>query len=435
MTDRLLAPRESEWVRPIPGTRGYRADAALAAVLLVAMSLSALLYAVAGFYDEPAPLAVSAACILATAMPLVARRSHPEVAAVIVAAAFAATQLLRVPEQLFSNICLFIAIYSLGAWGRNRQRASAVRALIIVGMFGWLFIELFRRASDPSLLPEFSREGTVSPLVAIGLIQIITNLLYFGGAYYFGDRAWTAARQRAALEARTGELAREREVTGKQAVALERMRIARELHDVVAHHVSVMGVQAGAARRVLATDPGRTAASLAAIEESARAAVEELRVLVTTLRSDGDDGEAASTAGVDQLSVLIEETNSAGVPARLTVVGDRRPLSATVSATAYRLVQEAITNTVKHGGPGATVDVRLRYLPGEVEVEVTDDGTGSTAPAAAADRRGLGHVGMRERVSAVGGSIEIGPRSRGGYLVRAKLPATPLPSAQETVSS
>ena len=157
----------------------------------------------------------------------------------------------QVPEVLFSNIALFMAMYSIGAWSSSRRHALIARIVVVVGMFGWLFWELTRATFDTSLAPEGSGIGLIAPGVALGLISVITNVLYFAGAWAFGERAWTAARERAELEARTHELEAERELTAAQAVELDRVRIARELHDVVAHHVSVMGIQAGAARRVL----------------------------------------------------------------------------------------------------------------------------------------------------------------------------------------
>ena len=210
-------------------------------------------------------------------------------------------------------------------------------------------------------------------------------------------------------------------------MSLERLRIARELHDVVAHHVSVMGVQAGAARRVLQRDPQQAVESLSAIESSAREAVDELHRMLTTLRDDsrpietGAAVDGPSMHGVEQLPELLGDARSAGLAAELTIVGDARPLSPLVSVTVYRVVQEAVTNAIKHAGASASIDVRLRYLDSVVEVEVTDSGG---PPARSADKQGsgLGIVGMRERLAAVGGTLEAGPRARGGYLVRADIP-------------
>ncbi|MEY2847816.1 MAG: hypothetical protein RI885_481 [Actinomycetota bacterium] len=414
---------DAPWVRPPPDRSGYRHDATLAVVVAAGMTVSALLHAIGGFPSQPAPLWVSALCVAAITLPLIARRRYPATVALVVAVTFVVSQLLSVPELLICNIALFIALYSLGAWSASRRRANVVRALIVVGMFAWIAIAFTIRASDTSALGSLPGGATTS-FVALGAIQVITNALYFGGAWYFGDRAWAAARERAVLAARTTELAREREITSQQAISLERVRIARELHDVVAHHVSVMGLQAGAARRVLAVDPGRAASALGAIEDSARSAVDELHRLLVTLRDDGSDphtDDPPSVTGIEHLPALLRDTESAGVTARFTIIGSARAVPATVDATVYRVVQEALTNTLKHTGAGAVVDMRLRYLDDEIEIEVTDDGRGRGARPSGSG--GLGLVGMGERVSAVGGRLESGPRSRGGFLVRANLPA------------
>ena len=388
--------------------------------MLGATALSVLLSQSAGFYKNPAPIWVNALYVLACTAPLALRRRWPEMVAIVVGITFALAQILSVPEALFANISLFIALYSVGAWGRHRVRATVVRVVIVVGMFAWLFLALVANVSNPDSFANLTRSTAISPIVAIGLLQIVTNLLYFGGAFYFGDRAWASARERSALVNRTAELATEREINAQRAVSLERVRIARELHDIVAHHVSVMGVQAGAARRVVDSDPLGAAASLRSIESSARSAVAELHRMLTTLRDDerpASDGP--STRGIDQIPTLVADTREAGVTMRSRTVGTERPVPPTVGATLYRIAQEAITNTLKHAGPGAEIDLRLRYLEDAVELEVGDSGMGlgSTTPGA-----GLGHLGMRERVDAVGGTIQIGPLARGGYLVRTQIP-------------
>ena len=407
-------------VRPEPGRREYSRDVVLAAVMLGATALSVLLSQSASFYEHPAPIWVSALYVLVGTAPLALRRRWPEAVAIVVAITFALAQILSVPEALFANISLFIALYSVGAWGRHRVRATVVRVVIVIGMFVWLFIALVAHAAAPGSLANLPPTSAISPIVAIGLLQIVTNLLYFGGAFYFGDRAWAAARERSALVNSTAELAAEREINAQRAVSIERVRIARELHDIVAHHVSVMGVQAGAARRVVNSDPSGAAASLRSIESSARTAVAELHRMLTTLRDDGGPAaDGPSTRGIDQISTLAADTRDAGFTVHSRTVGRERPVPPTVGATLYRIAQEAITNTLKHAGPGAEIDLRLRYLDDSVELEVGDSGTG---PGSATPGAGLGQVGMRERVDAVGGTIQIGPRARGGYLVRARIP-------------
>jgi signal transduction histidine kinase len=417
------------WLRPAPDPSGYRRDVVTAAVLALGTTVSMLLYSRMEIYEHPAAPWLSAIMVLALTVPLIWRRRYPEIVAVVVSVAFFLAPTLYVPELLFSSITLFIAIYSVGAWSRHRRAASITRIAIIVGMFVWIGVQLFVSVNDPELMPGVSRAGIFSAFASFSLIQVLTNLLYFGGAYYFGNASFAAARERAELEARTAELALERELSAEQAVALDRVRIARELHDVVAHHVSVMGVQAGAARRVLAADPAQASASLSTIEASARAAVDELHRMLTTLRENDSAAPAnssSSTRGIEQLPDLVAECSSAGTPATLHVVGEERPVTALVGFTVYRVAQEALTNVRKHAGDRATADVRLRYLSDGVELEVADTGTGPGLAARSATGRaasGLGQTGMRERVAAVGGTLEFGPRSRGGYLVRARIGA------------
>jgi signal transduction histidine kinase len=408
------------WVRPRPDAAGYRRDAIAAVLIGVGAVVSLLLYLRIGYYDEPAPGWLSALAIALYTVPLAFRRRYPAAVAIVVSVGFFVGQQFSVPEMLFSNIALFMAVYTLGAWGRNRRNATGIRLAIILAMFVWITVNLIITVSDPDLYPEVSRSGVFSQFASIAIIQFITNILYFGGAYFFGNTAFAAARQRADLEFRTRELAAEREQTAAQAVALDRVNIARELHDVVAHHVSVMGVQAGAARRVLAQDPAQASESLQLIEQNAREAVDELHRLLTTLRETEADAasESSSTRGLDQLAGLADETTASGIPTRFQVVGEPRTVTSLTGFTLYRIGQEALTNVRKHAGPSATADVRLRYESGRIELEIVDTGTGRGSRTTT----GLGQLGMKERIAAVGGELELGPQARGGYLVRASVP-------------
>ncbi len=422
----MTIPADSDaWRRPAATSAERRTDVGIAVGLLVAATLSLALYSVAALYDDPAEPWVTVPWLLAITLPLALRRRFPIRVSLVVAAAFVVGGTLQVSELLVNNIALFLAIYSVGAWSDDRRRAAIARVVIIVGMFVWLLISLFQTATDPDALPGFSRAGLFSPLVAFSLIQILTNVLYFGAAYYFGERAWSAARERAALVERTAELERERERTAEQAVALDRVRIARELHDVVAHHVSVMGIQAAAARVTLDGDPAAARTALGNVEDTSRAAIDDLHSLLATLR--GTDGAAlepaASTLSVAGLSELTRESTAAGVPTSLEIVGEPRTVPAVTGVNLYRIAQEALTNVRKHAGPGAVADVRLRYLPAQLELEVSNSGEVAPTP----DARGLGQIGMRERVALSGGELTIGPRSRGGYLVRAVVPLAEAP--------
>ena len=254
--------------------------------------------------------------------------------------------------------------------------------------------------------------------VAFMLIQFLVNVAFFGGAYYFGNRTFESRRQREILAERSVELERERQTTAAQAVALDRVRIARELHDVVAHHVSAMGVQAGAARTVWDTDPDAARRALVDIEQAARDALVELRRLLETLRTPVDDDPSdASTVGLEGLPALVAHASENGLPTTLTIIGEPGPVAPTVQVNAFRIAQEALTNARRHGGPDAEADVRVRYLPDAVEVEIVNSGR-----PALTSQSGLGLLGMRERAVASGGSIEISPRREGGFRVRLTVP-------------
>lgn len=398
-----------------------RNDIVLAVVLFVGAIISAWLSAVSGIYgDEQQSFASAVLYSAIISAPLAVRRRWPSIVAIVVCTAYFAAVSLRVPELYAGNIAMFISLYTVGAWLTNRQRAMWVRVGIIIGMGLWLTITMFQQVTSPAEAGEgFSRAGAFSPLVAFNLLTLLINALYFGGAYFFGEKAWASRQQREALEQRTAELEIERELSAAQAVALERVRIARELHDVVAHHVSLMGVQAGAARTVMDRNPDAARAAMAQVEASARTAITELRQLLVTLRdSDLDVSTTPTTVGLDALPALVAEATAAGLPSTLSVIGDEVPVSSTVAVNLYRIAQEALTNARRHAGPTATADVRLRYSQNAVELEVANTGRRITSTPA----RGLGQVGMRERATASNGVIEIGPRESGGWLVRIRIP-------------
>jgi len=402
-----------------------RNDAWLALALFVAGVISAWLGAVAGFYGEKTPaFGWALVYVAALTFPLALRRRFPELTLVLVALAFFVGVSAHIPEVYVGNVALFIAMYTVGAWVSDRRRATIVRLAVIVGMFAWLLVVTFQAATDPGS-DGFSRAGLFSPFAAWMLIQFLVNAAFFGGAYFFGERAWADARSRAVLEERTLELERERELTAAQAVALDRVRIARELHDVVAHHVSAMGVQAGAARTVLDHDPASARDALVTVETSAREALTELRQLLETLRTPDADTPAASTVRLESIPELIAHANENGMPTTLSVVGDAIDLPELVQVNLYRIAQEALTNARRHGGPDAAADVRLRFDTDHVELEVANSGR-DRIPG----RMGLGIVGMRERAAASGGTLEAAPRPRGGFLVRVRVPARTVAAAE-----
>jgi signal transduction histidine kinase len=270
-------------------------------------------------------------------------------------------------------------------------------------------------------------------LVVLAVADGVTALAPHGSVQSAGEFVWIpavimflvrkAVRERQlrteALAARAELLERERELRAHEAVAEERARIARELHDLVAHNVSVMVVQAGAERHALPPGQESTREALSSIEGAGRQALAEARRLLGMLRQDGQHEELEPQPGLGQVEFLVEQIERAGLPVKLDIEGERNPLPAGVDLCAYRVVQEGLTNALKHAGP-AQAEVLLRYAPHALDVQVRDDGAGS--PEGNGDGAGHGLIGMRERVALYGGELTAGPRSGGGFCVHARLP-------------
>jgi signal transduction histidine kinase len=262
--------------------------------------------------------------------------------------------------------------------------------------------------------------------------DLISEGVLMATAWILGDNLRTRRAYTASVEERAARLEQEQLDSASRAVNEERARIARELHDVVAHSVSVMVVQAGAARRVMGRDPDRAADALSSIESSGRQALDELRRLLAMLRHYGDERPAlAPQPTIEDLETLIAQIEEAGLPVTLIVEGQPRHLPSGVDLSVFRIVQEALTNTLKHAGP-ARATVRVRYEPDHLLLTITDDGRG-LAEQLRSDNgervsRGHGLVGMRERVALFDGDLRAGPKPGGGYEVTARLSLTPCPA-------
>jgi signal transduction histidine kinase len=300
---------------------------------------------------------------------------------------------------VFLGVAILVAVYSVAAYG-DRWVSLAGLAAAAVG------------SAAVQLTP--GRFQWPTP---------VTNTLIIGAAWLLGYFAHNYRAYAARLEERTAELELAREELARRAVTEERLRLARELHDVVAHAMSVIAVQSGVGAHVADTQPKEAAKALAAIEVTSRAALTELRRLLGVLRRDSEpQGDLAPVPGLADLDSLLAEVAKAGLAVRLRVEGTPSPLPAGVDLSAYRIVQEALTNVVKHAGP-ARAQVVVGYRDQDVTVEVTDDGRGVGAPTG--DGRamvGHGLIGMRERVAAFGGDLEVGPGPDGGFRVAARLP-------------
>jgi signal transduction histidine kinase len=346
-------------------------------------------------------LALGYGLVLLHTLPLVGRRRFPGAVLALVVASGLAGAALGLPP-FFEGPAILVAVYSVAAYGRRW-----------VSLAGLTVAELGLAALQ--LTPfEFAEIEGLAPVGSMGILAAAWLLGHFAHNY----RAYAAG-----LEERTAELERAREELARRAVTEERLRLARELHDVVAHAMSVIAVQSGVGAHVADSRPGEVGKALAAIEVTSRAALTELRRLLGVLRQDGDpQASLAPVPGLANLDVLLAEVAEAGLAVRLRVEGAPAPLPAGVDLSAYRIVQEALTNVVKHAGP-AHAQVTIRYRDQEVAVEVIDDGRG-VAAVAGDGGKGTGHglIGMAERVAAFGGDLEVGPRPGGGFRVAARLP-------------
>ncbi|WGX95584.1 sensor histidine kinase [Nocardioides sp. L-11A] len=428
---------DDEWDRGNPAitTRDVVTGAAFEVAGIVTLELARS----AGAFDNvDAPWWVIYLVMSAAALALVLRRRYPLAVAVYLSTHMFVTGVAmpQVMGQVALQICYFMGLFSAMAWGRSRRSALLVTSTILVFMLCWVAWQFAVGQSAQSWLDstgEDERFGFLPPVPAIILLTFIVNVVYFVGAIIGGQVAWRGARQREALAEQARTIARQTATLQQRAVVDERLRIARELHDVVGHHVSVIGVQAAGARRVLHRDPETAAGALGAIESSSREAVSQMRSLLGTLRdietrSSDDPGAGrsrASTPGVADLEELVASRAYDGLRTSYAVVEDRSGavdrLPETVGLTLYRTAQEALANVVRHS-TASTASVRLRVTEtGDrpfAEVEVLDDGR----PRPGTSSSGMGHLGIRERVASHRGEVEIGPRATRGYRVRARLP-------------
>jgi signal transduction histidine kinase len=422
---------DPHWQRPAPSGPQQRWDV-LVGVLLAGAILGNMLlgYSAGAIPDEWRPgLPECVLWSLAVGLPLALRRRFPLGTMLACSAAYIGMQARYVPESQLASICLFIAIFTAGAWGKDRLLTRAARGIVIAVMFAWLAYSLSATAWGAALLHDSDRGGGPLPRATAAVISIAAvNVLYFAAAWVFGDLAWNQRRQQILLQQRNDELAVERDRGARRAVIAERVRIARELHDVVAHHVSLMGLQAAAARRVLDRDPELTRSTLTEVESTGRSAMEEMHRLLGVLRQDDADAEPelSPAPGLADLEALVGSAAGSGLQAAFAEVGTREAVPESLQVTVYRIVQEAITNTLRHGA-ATRIDVRLRHLGGALEVEIVDDGRATGSAGSHRAGPGMGHVGMRERTALHGGELELGPRSEGGYRVRARFPLAPVP--------
>ena len=372
---------------------------------LLAVSLGIVSIFVATRVAQAEGTAVQAgaiALLVVQTVALTVRRRWPMAVYSVVGIGTIAYAWLGYPQSV-GGFGVLIAIYTVAAHVPLRE-AIVAAGIYVVGMA--LSLIGFSRDSGSSFDVLFA--------------DFLVNLLALILAWTVGVTVRTRRAYVAALEARAELLEREREDNARLAVALERGRIAREMHDVVAHNVSVVVVQAAAAERMVETDPERARQAMREVAATGRQALTEMRRLLGVLRDGDASDDLGPQPGVAELRALAGTVEDAGMQVELSVQGEERPLPASAALSVYRIVQEALTNSLRHAGP-ARARVILRYLPDALEVQVSDNGVGGVPPA---EHSGHGLIGMRERVALFGGELTAGPRPEGGYAVVARIPTS-----------
>ncbi len=388
----IPAPRLArfmQWLRAIDP----RAIDALLGIAFTVLGFVALAFAKDPRHLYKSPDALSLVLSLCCSLPYFVRRRAPLVVMMINTVALVLLLTLRYDANVQSQM-LLVGVFTVGSHCDGYQRTVALLSvgtgLLITAIVG---------------LPDTT-----------GVSLALTSSIYLA-AYLFGSTVRNRRLYTDQLEQRAASLVRERDEEAKRAVADERLRIAQELHDVVAHSMGVIAVQAGVGEHVIDTDPVEAKRALAAIATTSRSTLTEIRRLLGVLR-DNDGADHAPAPGLSDLPRLVDDLAGAGLPVEIRRNGDAIEIPAGVDLTAYRIVQEGLTNVLKHAGP-ATAHVTVTYEPGAIRLEVSDNGRGVNARATPG---GHGLVGMRERVAVYGGALETGPRNGGGYRVSAYLP-------------
>ncbi|MFD6325567.1 sensor histidine kinase [Streptomyces sp. NPDC058442] len=381
------------------------------AVVLFGISLFSGAPVEEGHGTPPTALTVTVTLLLSLVVAL--RRRMPErmlVLAVVLGVLQVILNMATVPAD-FALLVIVYTVATVGARWASRLALAAGLCAAPVAQARWPF-------EDVS--------------VAGNIAMVIFQTVPFALAWVLGDSMRTRRAYFAQLEERAARLEKEREAQAKVAVAAERARIARELHDVVAHNVSVMVVQADGAAYVLDTAPDQAKKALETISSTGRQALAEMRRLLGVLRTGEHEeaGEYVPQPDAQQIEDLVEQCREAGLPVDFKIEGTPRPLPSGVELTAYRIVQEALTNTRKHGGPDTGASVRLVYFDDGLGLLVEDDGKGAPHELyeeGGFDGQGHGLIGMRERVGMVGGTLDAGPRPGGGFRISVLLPLKPGP--------
>ncbi|MFE9460496.1 sensor histidine kinase [Streptomyces californicus] len=379
------------------------------AVFLLGLSGMA---SISGMYDSTRERIIAIPVALALSTVVALRRRIPE-KMLLLAILVGLVQLVADVRPGIGNFAMLVITYTVATIGER----WASRLALVCSLSAAALSQL-RWEAEPG--------GSWAQTVFVTIIMTVPFVL----AWVLGDSLRTRRAYFDQLEERAARLEREREAQSKVAVAAERARIARELHDVVAHNVSVMVVQADGAAYVMDAAPDQAKQALETISSTGRQALAEMRRLLGVLRTGDapESGEYVPQPDVEQIEDLVEQVRQTGLEVDFKVEGTPRPLPSGVELTAYRVVQEALTNTRKHGGPDAGASVRLVYFDDGLGLLIEDDGRGAAHELyedGGADGAGHGMIGMRERVGMVGGTLDAGPRPGGGFRISALLPLRP----------
>jgi signal transduction histidine kinase len=395
--------RVENWLRN-PRVQGT-GDAVLAAFLAATSVLPVL---AVGDLSWGHPKALGVALGLLSTVPVAWRARRPLTAFAIVLFANGACIYAAVPNGAAFQpfVALTLTAYSVGSRAEGRRALWVPPVLLLASVPVFVAARLHGQDSG----------------------NIIPSLVWLVAAWAVGRVVRSWRHKNAALEAANRELEEQRELQAQAAVAVERGRIARELHDVVAHNVSMIVVQAGAAARVLHGEQPDVRNALEVIAASGRETVDEMRMLLGVLRSDDGPAALKPQPGLADLEQLVSGVREAGLPVTLRIEGAPRPLPPTLDLSAFRIVQEALTNTLRHAGP-ARAEVTVRYEDGLVTLEIADTGHGPDGGPITGRGTGHGLVGMRERAAMLGGELEAARADSGGFTVRARLPAATPASA------
>lgn len=402
---------DDPYVRPVP-TDPWRSDWIIAAILAV-VSLSTVMYMrdMQPDLEEYLPVVPSTAAVLTAAVLITLRRRFPVWILLLASGAHFVTVGVTLPLVASVGglqVLYFLGIYTAMAYARNRQALAFALGAVLFAMLVWLVaMDSYQRATAPE---EFR------PTFWYYAATVVLNLSFFGVAIWLGRQAWLQAKDRDELATSRELIAQQSEALADQAVVSERLRIARDLHDSVAHHISLIGIQTAAARRAMATRPEQAVEAMQEVESMSRETVAELRGMLGSLRDTSEEGGLKT---IHAITALAEESSVGGLQVSYQLIGDEalaESITPVQASQLLRIAQEALTNIRRHSTASeARIVVRLDDA---IELEITDNGR----PVPGTSGSGLGHVGIRERAASLGGTVEIGPRATRGYRVRVVLP-------------